>query len=336
MSELTWSEIPTLRRPLLLVALEGVYDAAEVATSSVRWIRDRNNAETVAEIDPERFYNFTEARPFIRLGDDGKRVIDWPNATVDVVKTEDSRDLVVMTGVEPHLRWSTFADHVVEIARRSGCEMVVTVGSMVAMVPHSRTFPVKGSTENPELVKRLGLNSPTYEGPTSLAGVLNERLERSGLPVISLRVEVPHYVPSAPNPKAMRLLLRRLQLTTGVTVNYEELDSDVDEWEQRVTEAVDSDEDSHDYVQRLESQYDNEQESLTTGEDLAAELEAFLQNQEIVVATDEMVFEDSPSVDPPDDSAGIDDGAEVEAETKDEPIAEDPAPSDPVVDDQND
>ena len=279
-SDLLWTENPDLRRPLLLVAFEGIFDAAESATSALRWITERADETTpIAEIDPERFFNFQEARPMARITEDGSRVIDWPKTEVRAVRTSSNRDLVVMTGIEPHLRWGAFSDHVVEVARRSRCEMVVTVGALIAMVPHTRPFAVTGSAIHPELARRLNLSKPTYEGPTSLIGVLNERLERANIPVIALRVSVPHYVPGPPNPKATRALLRRLQHTTGVETSYEELDREVSEWSSRVDQAVASDDESQDYVARLERQVDSDEEMLPSGDDLAAELEAFLRDQ---------------------------------------------------------
>ena len=278
-TDLIWNEIPELRRPLLLAAFEGMFDAAESATSALKWICDRSDAETIAEIDPENFFNFQEVRPMARLAPDGSRVIDWPKTEIHAARTGSSRDLVVMTGIEPHLRWSGFAEHVVEVARKSGCEMVVTVGALVAMVPHTRPFSVTGSAQHPELVRRLNLSKPSYEGPTGLAGVINERLERANVPVIALRVAVPHYVPGPPNPKATRALLRRLQHTTGVVTGYEELDQEVTEWSARVDQAVASDDESQEYVARLEQQVDSDEDKLPSGDDLAAELEAFLRDQ---------------------------------------------------------
>ncbi|MCP3988886.1 MAG: PAC2 family protein [Actinomycetia bacterium] len=279
MSDLIWSESPDLRRPLLLVAFEGIFDAAESATSALRWITDRAESSPIAEIEPERFINFQEVRPMARIAEDGGRVIDWPKTEIRAARTASSRDLVIMTGVEPHLRWGNFSELVVEVARRTRCEMVVTVGALVAMVPHTRPFSVVGSAVHPELVRRLNLSRPSYEGPTNLIGVINERLERANVPVISLRVSVPHYVPGPPNPKATRALLRRLQLTTGVMTAYEELDREVSDWSNRVDEAVASDDESQEYVSRLERQVDSDEELLPSGDDLAAELEAFLRDQ---------------------------------------------------------
>ncbi len=279
-TELTWYELPSLRRPLLLVAFEGLFDAAEAATAALQWICQRTESAEVAMIDPETFFNFQEARPMVRIDADGERVIDWPTTEVYSVTTDSPRDLVVMTGVEPHLRWPSFADHVLEVARRSGCEMVVTVGAYIGMVPHTRPFSVTGSAVHPDLARRLNLSRPSYQGPTGVVGVINARLERSNVPVISLRVEVPHYVPGPPNPKATQALLRRLEHTTGVETGYQELDTDVAEWMSRVDQAVSADDESREYVERLERQVDSDEELLPTGDDLAAELEAFLREQQ--------------------------------------------------------
>ncbi len=280
MTELIWNERPTLRRPLLLIAFEGLFDAAEAATDALGWIRERNDSAQVAEIDGETFYNFVETRPMVRIGSGGKRTIDWPGAKVWACRTDSVRDLLVMTGTEPQLRWSTFADLILDVARQSGAEMAVTVGSMVSMVPHTRPFTITGSAANAELARRLNLDRPSYEGPTGIAGVINERLDRSGLPVMSLRVAVPHYVPSPPNPKATRALLRSIQKTTGVPTGYEELDGAVTEWVKRVDQAVGSDEETMSYVSRLERQVDSNEHLLPSGDDLAAELEAFLRDNQ--------------------------------------------------------
>lgn len=278
MSELIWNDQPTLRRPLLLIGFEGLFDAAEAATDALGWIRERSDAAQVAEIDGESFYNFIETRPIVRIGGDGNRVIEWPGAKVWACRTDSVRDLLVMSGTEPQMRWNTFTELILDVARQTGAEMAVTVGAMVSMVPHTRPFTITGSAANPELARRLNLDRPSYEGPTGIAGVINERLERSGLPVMSLRVAVPHYVPSAPNPKATRALLRSIQKITGVPTGYEELDSAVTEWVQRVDQAVGSDDETTSYVSRLERQVDSTEELLPSGDDLAAELEAFLRD----------------------------------------------------------
>ena len=278
MSDLRWLTVPPLRRPFLLMSFEGLFDAGGAATGALAQIRARSETTKIAEIDAEDFFDFTEQRPLVRV-DDGVRSIEWPSTTVWACRTGGPRDLVVMSGVEPHLRWRSFADHIVEVVRRSGAELSITVGAMVAMVPHTRSFGVTGSAADRDLAERLGLDRPSYEGPTGVVGVINERLDSVGLSVMSLRVDVPHYVPAAPNPKAARALLRRIEQATAVPTGYEALDSESNEWVRRVDAAVSSDPESQSYVERLEKQVDSNPELLPSGDDLAAELEAFLRER---------------------------------------------------------
>lgn len=279
MSEVTFYDAPRLNRPLLLIAFSGLFDAADAATDALAWIKDRSDCERVATISSETFMNFQQARPRARFAEGGTRTIDWPDTTIWSCRREGTRDVLVMMGVEPHLRWQSYADSVLDVARRTGAEMVVTVGSMVSMVPHTRPLAVTGSAADSELARRLHLGNPSYEGPTGLVGVLNQRLDSSHFPVVSLRVSVPHYVPSPPNPKATRALLRRLQQTTGIATGYEDLDSAVSEWVMRVDQAVASDGESREYVEGLEHQVDSDEQLLPSGDDLAAELEAFLRER---------------------------------------------------------
>lgn len=279
MSEVTFFEVSRLQRPLLLIAFAGLFDAGEAATDALGWVKDRSEAERYAEISSEGFINFQQARPHVRFGANGDREIDWPDTTVWSCRRPGTRDVLVMLGVEPHLRWQSYADSVLTIARRSGAEMVVTVGSMISMVPHTRPLAVTGSAADPELSRRLNLANPTYQGPTGLVGVLNQRLDAARFPVVSLRVSIPHYVPSPPNPKATRALLRRLQQTMGLETGYEDLDPAVSEWVMRVDQAVAADGESREYVSGLENQVDSDEELLPKGDDLAAELEAFLRER---------------------------------------------------------
>lgn len=303
-SDLVWQSQPVLRRPLLLVAFEGLFDAAEAATDALAWIKDRTETTEIAEIDPEEYFNFQEARPVVQRDGSGDRTITWPTTRVFACKTSDVRDLVIMTGVEPHLKWQTYSDHIVEVARRSGAEMVITVGAMVAMSPHTRPLSVTGSAADAELAERLSLDRPSYQGPTGVVGVINQRLHEAGLPVISVRVAVPHYVPTAPNPKATRALLRRLQQITRVGTSYEDLDAKVSEWTKQMDIAVASDQESAQYVARLENQVDSTESLLPSGDDLAAELEAFLRDRSDEEPGDETGGGSTGNTDPePDDNA---------------------------------
>ena len=296
MADLKWKTVPPLRRPFLLMSFEGLFDAGGAATGALEQIRERSDASLIAEIDAEDFFDFTQQRPIVRIVD-GQRAIDWPSTRVWACKTDGPRDLVVMSGVEPHLRWRSFADQIIDVVRRSGAELSITVGAMVAMVPHSRTFGVTGSSADSVLADRLGLDRPSYQGPTGVVGVINERLDSKGLAVMSLRVDVPHYVPAAPNPKAVQALLRRIEQVTAVRTGFEALDAEAQEWVRRVDAAVDSDDESRSYVDRLERQVDSNPELLPSGDDLAAELEAFLRER----STDEGGPDDHDSRDADDE-----------------------------------
>lgn len=275
--ELIWHDGEPLRRPILLIALQGLFDVGEAATAALDWIRDLTDATPLAEIDPEGFFDFTETRPTVRHVD-GVRQIDWPVTEALACRTEGPRDLVVVSAIEPQHRWRTFSDHVVEIARRSGCEIVATIGAMAAPVPHTRPFPVTGSAIDPRLASGLGLGAPSYQGPTGVVGALHDRLDRAGLPTIALRVSVPHYVLSTPSPRATRSLLRRIEQITRVPLHYAELDGEVEDWQRRVDGAISTDEDHARYVEQLERRVDSTEALLPSGEDLADELEAFLRD----------------------------------------------------------
>lgn len=279
MSELRWSKNVELDRPLMVVALSGLFDAAEAATSAIDRMARLYDAETIAEIDPETFFNFMEQRPEVRLDTDNERVIHWPVTTCKAARTgEGHHDLVLVSGVEPHLRWRTFADTLLELAQGTGTEMVITVGAMVGMAPHTRPLGVVGSAANNRVAERLGLGKPSYEGPTGVVGAIHDLLDNAGMPVVSLRVSVPHYVPGPPNAEATRSLLARFELVTGVPTDHNELDEPALDWRNRIDAAVEADDELTEYVRQLEEQVD-ESEVMPSGDDLAAELEAFLRDQ---------------------------------------------------------
>ncbi|MGI9623137.1 MAG: PAC2 family protein [Acidimicrobiales bacterium] len=279
MSELKWVKTPELDRPLLVVALKGMFDAAEAATTAIGRVVAHYSADHVADIDPETFFNFQEERPTVALDTNGDRVITWPASSCYAASTgSDSRDLLLVSGVEPHLRWKTFADTLLELAHLVEAELVITLGAMVGMAPHTRPLGVVGSAANVQVADRLGLGRPSYQGPTGLVGALHDRLDNEGMPVVSLRVSVPHYVPGPPNPEATRSLLSRLELVTGVATDHSALDDDANDWRRRIDAAMDNDEELTEYVRQLEEQVD-ESEVMPSGDDLAAELEAFLRDQ---------------------------------------------------------
>lgn len=278
MTELTWFAQPTLRRPLVVLAFRGLFDAGNAATTAVEWLAERHDGQLLARIDPEEFFDFQQQRPVVTIDDDGRREILWPNNDFIGISSAGERDLVVCAGYEPHLRWRSFGRHVIDIVRRCDAEMVVTLGSMVGLVPHTRPLPVTGSAANNELAQRLGLGSPSYEGPTGVVGTLHDLLDAERIPVVSLRVTVPHYVPAPPNPKATASLLLHLERVTGIPTAYRDLDAAANDWQEQVSVVAADDPQVVGYVRRLEEQYD-EEEPLPSGDDLAAQLEEYLREQ---------------------------------------------------------
>lgn len=277
---IVWRDFSPLSRPILIVAFEGWFDVAEAATGAVRWLANRYDADDVAGIDPEPYFDFTARRPEVHLVD-GERIIVWPPNDCSAARLpQHAHDLVLLAGIEPHLRWRGFSRDLIDVVRRTECEMVITLGALADAVPHTRAPLVKGSSTNPALADRMGLDQPSYQGPTGLIGVLHDALDKEAIPVISLRVAVPHYVASSPNPKATRALLEHLERVTGVPTAHEGMEKVVSAWEKQVDSAVAGDEEVSAYVRRLEHQADTRaQQQLPSGDELAAEFERFLREQ---------------------------------------------------------
>ena len=281
-SYVVWeATLPRLRSPMLVVAYQGWFDVGGAATGALEWLSERSDSIRVAHIDPEEFFNFAEQRPTVRLRDERRDII-WPTNDVHVLRPPDARhDLVLVVGAEPQLRWRTYAEVIAELASRSQAVALVTVGAHIADIPHTRPFGVTGSTTDAGLAEAWGLGRPSYEGPTGIVGVLHERFGRLGVPAVSLRVAVPHYVSGAPNPKGARALLERFERVTGLPTGWAELDEAAAEWEQRVNDAMNSDDDVVAYVKRLEARADaRAKRSVPSPEDLGAEFERFLRQQE--------------------------------------------------------
>jgi len=280
MNELIWEREPSARRPVLVTAFAGYFDAASASTAAVDWLVGQHDATRLARIDSDGFFDFQQLRPQVVLEDGTTRRIVWPE---NVVHGTDlgggGHDLVLLSGVEPYVRWRQFCALLLEVADRSGCEMVVTLGATPAQVPHTRMPPVFASSTNAALSARLGLSRPQYQGITGVVGVLQVAVDRVGLPSIAMRVGVPHYAMGTHNPKATMTLLRHLEHVTGVPTAHGELADDVTEWESRLDEAVAEDADARSYVPRLEEHYDREAEDqIPSADDLAEEFERFLED----------------------------------------------------------
>ena len=277
-----WEAVGPLRDPVLVVALRGWFDVAGVATGALEWSVQDRDVVVVGSIDPDPFFDFTQERPETYLDEDGDRHIRWPENDFVVARfPEGSRDLVLMSGVEPHLQWTTFADCIVECARKLKCEVVVTVGATADGVPHTRSPHVVGSSTNTALARRLGLSRPQYQGPTGVVGVIHERLEREGITAVSLRVGVPHYLANAQHPKSSAALLRHLEHVLGVPTAHGEMSEEIQRWEELHDAAVEGDDQTLSYLTILEDEYDRRtEETVASGESLAAEFEKFLREQQ--------------------------------------------------------
>ena len=282
MDRVSWKDRPALQRPVMVAAFEGWNDAADAASGALAWLRGRWQAKRMASIDPEEFFDFQVSRPQVSLVEGVTRQITWPANDVFSAHLEEvGRDVVLLSGVEPNLRWKAFFHTVLGVARETGCEMVVTLGALLADVPHTRPIRLTGTAADPELIERLGLSHSRYEGPTGIVGVLHDACRGAGFPSVSLWAPVPHYVASPPNPKATRALIERLAELIGVPVGVGDLVEAAAAWENRVNELVASDPDVSAYVRQLEERDDDQidERDLPTGETLAAELERFLRDQ---------------------------------------------------------
>jgi proteasome assembly chaperone (PAC2) family protein len=271
-----------LNRPIMVVALTGWFDASGAATGALEWLLRDRVAPIVASIDPDPFYDFTQERPEVYLDDDESPVVRWPSNEFRIARfPTGARDLVVLSGVEPHVRWGTYCACITAMAARLDCDVVVTIGANADAVPHTRIPPVVGSSTNEELIRRLGLSRTQYQGITGVIGVLQERLEKLGIPAISLRVGVPHYLGNAQHPQSSASLLRHLEHVLGVPTGHGELGGEIERWRSLHDEAVAEDPQAAGYVRMLERQFDLRAEALLpSGDDLAAQFEAFLRDQD--------------------------------------------------------
>jgi len=283
MSELIVSSRPELRRPLLIAAFRGWNDGGQGATLAGGYLAKQWGAESFAEIDPESFYDFQAVRPNVSLEDGLTRKLDWPaNTFLHAPIPGLDRDAVILLGVEPNLRWKTYSALVLGLLQELGVDLAVTLGSLLADVPHTRAAPVSAAASDPSLVEELGVEPSRYEGPTGIVGVLLDACRQAGLPSVSLWAAVPHYVSLAPSPRAALALCRRLGELVEVEIDVTELEQAAEEYTEQVTEAVASDAETAAYVEELERRVDlmEAAEELPSGESLAAELTRFLRERE--------------------------------------------------------
>jgi proteasome assembly chaperone (PAC2) family protein len=282
MAELHVARRPALRRPVLIAAFRGWNDGGQGASLAAGYLAKAWDARRFAEIDPEGFFDFQATRPQVRLEEGYTRRIDWPETVFYHARPDGmERDAVLLLGVEPNLRWRTFSGLIVDFAKELEVELMVTLGALLADVPHTRDAPVTGSATDPALIEQLGLQASRYEGPTGIVGVVHDACRRAQIPSASLWAAVPHYVSLAPSPKAAAALCDRLGSLLGAEIDTAELDEAADAYVHQVSEAIASDEETAAYVEELERRADEIDEAdIPSGESLAAELSRFLRERE--------------------------------------------------------
>jgi proteasome assembly chaperone (PAC2) family protein len=281
---LIWEgERPALRAPILVAAFAGWNDAAGAATTALEAAAANLDSQVVARVEPEEFFDFQMNRPSIRLTEGQARHVDWPQNTLVAVRAPTAeRDLVLLSGTEPNLRWRTFSGAILDACQELGVEMMVTLGALIADVAHSRPVPITGLASDPELVERLGLSRSNYEGPTGIVGVLHDQCRQREIASASLWAAVPHYVAAVPNPKAALALLRRLEDLTGIAVEASELEDAVDRFDRQVDRAVESNPEIRELVQRLEAEQEEtfgDGGDVPSGDSIAQEFQRFLRQR---------------------------------------------------------
>jgi predicted ATP-grasp superfamily ATP-dependent carboligase len=268
----------------MVCAFQGWNDAGDAASSAVSFLSGALDARRFAHLDAEEFYDFQANRPCIKLGEQDKREITWP--TVEIFEAgapRAPRDLVLVRGAEPSMRWRSFCANLIDLAEALGVQVVVTLGALLGDVPHTRPVSMTGHASDPSMLERLELQPTSYEGPTGIVGVLHAACANAGLPSASLWAAVPHYVAAATNPKAALALLRKVEVLIGVSVDLSELESAASDYERQVGLAVQSDPDIQAFVERLEQATEGEgqiaPEDVPSGDTLAREFQRFLRQR---------------------------------------------------------
>jgi predicted ATP-grasp superfamily ATP-dependent carboligase len=286
MQPLIWEHRPDgLRAPALVCAFTGWNDAGDAASAALQFLGTSLGAARFARIDPEEFYDFQATRPKVKLVEGRTRHIDWPEVEIYEARIPRApRDLVLLQGAEPSMRWRAFSRLVVDLAEALGTQLVVTLGALLADVPHSRPVPITGLSSDEGLIERVGLGASSYEGPTGIVGVLHAACQEAGIPTASLWASVPHYVAAAPNPKAALALVRKLEGLVGVSVDAGELESAAADYERQVSLAVQSDPDVQAFVERLEQAAEEDEpqvrpQDLPSGDTIAREFQRFLRQR---------------------------------------------------------
>jgi proteasome assembly chaperone (PAC2) family protein len=275
-----WHERPALAEPVLVAAFEGWNDAGDAATTAARYLAERWDATLVADIDPEEFYDFSSTRPQVRLDEGSVRELVWPTTDVFAATIPGSGDdVVIVLGNEPQLRWRTYCEQVLHVADALGVPLALTLGALLADVPHTRPTPVMGTAYEADTIGGVELRPSSYEGPTGIVGVLHHAARSAGYRCASLWATVPSYVPGAPSPKAALALIERTTAILQTWVPTTDLEIASASYERQVSELVDADEETATYVDQLERRHDEEPDALPSLDSIADEVERFLRDQ---------------------------------------------------------
>jgi proteasome assembly chaperone (PAC2) family protein len=282
---LVWeNDVPQLRSPILVCSFRGWNDAAGAASTALAAVAGAFDSELIARVDPEEYFDFQETRPTITLTEGQARHIEWPQNNLIAARIPAAeRDLILLDGTEPNLRWRTFSETIATAADALGIEMVITMGALIAEVSHNLAVPITGLASDEQLVEELDLQRSSYEGPTGIVGVLHDRCRQLGMTSASLWAAVPHYVAAVPNPKAALALLRRLEGLTGIAVEARDLEEEATSYEEQIDRAVAANPEIAELVERIEAeqveQLGPEGEDLPSADTIAREFQQFLQQR---------------------------------------------------------
>jgi proteasome assembly chaperone (PAC2) family protein len=273
--------VPELVDPVVVAAFEGWNDAGEAASGVIEHLEAAWDGTPIAELDPEDYYDFQVTRPMVELTDGETRQIIWPTTRVSVARLPDSgRDVVLVRGIEPNMRWRSFCRELVGLMLELDVRTVVLLGALLADAPHTRPVPVSGNSSDNGLTRSLHLEPTRYEGPTGILGVLQDSCGKAGLPTVSLWASIPHYVAQPPSPKATLALLHRVEDVLDVTVPLGELPEQARAWENGVNELAEQDTEVADYVRALEEQKDAAELPEASGDAIAREFERYLRRRD--------------------------------------------------------
>jgi proteasome assembly chaperone (PAC2) family protein len=266
---------------VLLAAFEGWNDAGDAATSAIEHLEEEWGARAVAAIDPDEYYDFQVNRPLVQLVDGVTRKVTWPTTRISVCSPPGAeRDVVLVRGLEPNMRWRGFCAELVAIGTQLGVELVVTLGALLADSPHTRPVPVSGTTSDPGTAASLGLESSRYEGPTGIVGVFQDACTQAGMTSVSFWAAVPHYVAQPPCPKATVALLRRVEDLLDIPVPLADLPERSRSWERQVDELAAEDSDVAEYIASLEEREPETDLPEASGDAIAKEFERYLRRHD--------------------------------------------------------